>query len=381
MNIDVPTPESLAELAKHRNSPSVTLIVSSAPAGAHGRAPLAFDTDAARTSLRSLTGRVREELAELDADTVSAEAILSSLQALEQDREFWSSRARSVAVFVDPSTIRAFRVMNVLPESAAVGDRYDLGPLLRAVTFPHHGYVLAVTAGEARLLALESDSSSERVELAELPDNAGEEILSPTIESGRFDRRSADGTLGPKVEQGKYCALVQDAALTEINSIGERPLVLASSEELGAIYRRENRYAGLLPEGIAGNPSSWSDDELAARGREVLERFYAAQIDALRDRFGALRARNQASAQLSDVASAVAAGLVDTLLYDLEDRQEGTIDEFGITTLAPEPGPHTYAIVDELAIRVLRSGGTVFAVRRDELPEDAPVAAFFRAAR
>ena len=380
MNIDVPTPAMLAELAKHRHSPSASLYVPSAPAAGEGRAPLAFDTDAARTALRSLTGRVREELAALGAPAEAVEALLSALKSLEQDREFWSSRARTVAVFASPDGLRAFRLMNELPAHASVGDRFDLGPLLRAATFPHDGYALAVTAGEARLIALESDSSHHAVPL-DLPEDAGEQILSPTIESGRFDRRGADGALGPKREQTRYCAVVQEAALAQIAALGDRPLVLTASDDLATAYREVNSYPGLLADGIDGNPSSWSDEEIAARAREILERHYAARIADWRERFGDLRARNQASAQLSDVASAVAAGLVDTLCYDLEDRQEGAIDEFGITALAAEPGPETYAIVDELAARVLRTGGTVYAVRRDELPEDSPVAATFRAAR
>jgi len=35
-------------------------------------------------------------------------------------------------------------------------------------------------------------------------------------------------------------------------------------------------------------------------------------------------------------------------------------------------------LVDEIAARVLRTGGTVKAVRSDDLPDDSPVAATFR---
>ena len=50
----------------------------------------------------------------------------------------------------------------------------------------------------------------------------------------------------------------------------------------------------------------------------------------------------------------------------------------GTITIAREPGPTTYGLVDETAVRVLRTGGTVKAVRREDLPDDSPVAATFR---
>ena len=47
-------------------------------------------------------------------------------------------------------------------------------------------------------------------------------------------------------------------------------------------------------------------------------------------------------------------------------------------TLAEEAGPRTYRAVDEIATRVLRTGGRVRAVRTDDMPDGAPVAALHR---
>ncbi|MFC5122476.1 hypothetical protein ACFPRL_03145 [Pseudoclavibacter helvolus] len=42
------------------------------------------------------------------------------------------------------------------------------------------------------------------------------------------------------------------------------------------------------------------------------------------------------------------------------------------------PGPHTYAIVDEVAARALKHGAKVRAVRRGDLVDGAEVAATLR---
>lgn len=377
MSIEIPSREDLAELSKHRNDASVSLYV--APRSSEGRPPVGQDTEAARLSLRSA---LAESLAELDKIGVSRadrNAISESLQSLDRDRDFWATSARSIAVFVSPEVTRTFRLRNELPPHSAVGDRFDLGPLLRATTFSHSGYVLAVTEGDVRLLSLGPDDSSEVIEIPEIPEGIVDALHKTVVDAGRFDRRSADGTLGPKVEQRVYCSAVQERVLEAIGD-SEYPLVLSIAADLEPAYREINTYRGLVEQGIDANPSSLSLSDLETRGRAVMEQHFASELAQWREEFGSLRANGRASSQLSDIAHAATAGLVETFLFDLASTEEGRIDEGGLITSVAEPGPTTYGLVDEIAVRVLQTGGTVKAVRRTDLPDDTPVAATFRGA-
>jgi hypothetical protein len=306
-----------------------------------------------------------------DRDTIS-----NSVQSLERDRDFWSTQARTIAVFISPGFVRTFRLRNELPAHTAVGDRFDIGPLLRATTFGHSGYVLALTEGDVRLVFLGPDASSEDVELPTLPKDVAEK-LDTTVTSGRFDRLRAQGTLGPKVEQRSYASAVQDAVLEMIDGSG-LPLVLSAASDLEPAYRAVNKYAGLLELGIEANPTSLSSQELETRGRAILEQHSESELALWRENFGTLRSQGLASSQLSDIARAATAGLIDTLLFDLASTDEGSIDRWGAITPADEPGPTTYGLVDEIAVRVLTTGGTVKAVRRSDLPDDTQAAATFR---
>lgn len=378
MAIDIPTSSDILALSEHRAASSVSLYVASGtgPGAGSERQPFALDSEAARLALRSAATSAMADLREIGADRQEQDAIGEAVQALERDRDLWATQARSIAVFLAPDLVRSFRLMNELPTHTAVGDRFDIGPLLRATTFGHSGYVLAVTEGDVRLLFLGPDASSEAIELTALPDDVGEN-LETTVTSGRFDRIRAQGTLGPKVEQRSYASAVQEAVLAVIGESG-LPLVLCAARDLEPAYRDVNTYAGLLDDGIDANPSSLSVQELESRARTVLEQYGDTELAAWRERFGTLRADGRASSQLSDIAHAATSGLVDTLLFDLESTDEGTIDEWGAITPADEPGPSTYGLLDELAVRVLRGGGTVKAVRHDDLPDESPAAATFR---
>lgn len=377
MSIDIPSTEDFAELTGHRHPGCVSIYVAStwSRTGA-ARTSIVHDTEAARTALRSAANEALGQLADVDLDRAARDRISAAVAALDRDRDFWLTQARTAAVFVSPELTRTFRLMNELPQHTAVGDRFDVGPLVRATTFAHDGYVLALTEGDVRLVHLTPDATSQRIDLPTLPADAAE-ALTRTATGGRADRRRADGALGPKVEQRRYCSIVQDAVLEAIGR-ADVPLVLAASADLDPAYREINTHRGLLERGIDANPSSLSLDDLETRGRAVLEEHFAAELAAWRRDFGTLRSNGRASSQLSDVARAATAGQVDTLLFDLEWNVEGQIDEAGALTVADDPGPATYGLLDEVAVRTLRHGGTVKAVRRADLPDDTPVAATFR---
>lgn len=374
MSIDIPTREDFVELSQHRSGGSVSLYLSSGAGG--DSQPVVRDTEAARLALRSATAQALSQLDDIGVAQADRDTISNAVESLERDRNFWGSQARTIAVFVSPELIRAFRLRNELPAHSAVGDRFDIGPLLRATAFGHSCYVLALTEGDVRLLFLGADASSKQIELPGLPDDVAD-ALDTTVTDGRFDRRRADGALGPKIEQRRYCSAVQQAVLDVIGD-SDLPLLLAASSDLEPAYREVNSYRSLLEQGIYANPSSLSLQELEKRGRKLLEQHSEDELASWRENFGTLRANGRASSQLSDVAKAASAGLVDTLLFDLASTEEGSIDEGGRITIADVPGPTTYGLVDEIAVRALRTGGTVKAVRREDLPDNTSIAATFR---
>ena len=223
---------------------------------------------------------------------------------------------------------------------------------------------------------ISADEAPLEVELPDLPDDL-HTVLEHTTTGGRFDRHRASGATGQKVEQQRYCSLVQEAVLKRING-SRRPLILAASSNLAPAYRSINKYEKLLEHGIDVNPSALTPSDIDARARELLDSFYATGLSEWRERFGTLRGEGLATSQLSEVGRAAAAAGIEDLHFDIGWTEEGTIDEFGNVQTVGEPGPLTYRVVDEIAARVLRAGGIVRAVRAEDLPDDSPVAATLR---
>lgn len=72
-------------------------------------------------------------------------------------------------------------------------------------------------------------------------------------------------------------------------------------------------------------------------------------------------------------------GAVDTVLVDIEAVVGGSIDEQqGTVILSSTADAEDYGVVDEIARRAWLAGGTVLAVRGDDIPGEGPVAAILR---
>lgn len=366
--VSIPSASDLTELTEHRDDASVTIYLRSSP----------YPQDTASIQL-SLRNAVADAVAQLEGIGIPAQkvaALRRSLADLDGDREFWEHQARALVVFAAPGTVRCYRLANQVTDLVAVGDRFDVGPLLRSVTFANSGHVLTVSEGGIHLYELNADSRPIELDLPDLPDDL-HTVLEHASNYGQADMPRAAGASGQKIEQHRYCRLAQDAVLHRIGH-SSLPLILAASDDLEPAYRDINTHAGLLDRGIDAHPNSLTLDELASRARAILDEHYRRDLHEWRENFGTQRSNGRATTKLKEVARAATAAAVAELHFDIDSTLEGSIDDMGVLHRADAAGPTTYNVVDEIAARVLRSGGTVRAVRNEDLLDGSPVAAVLR---
>jgi hypothetical protein len=149
LHIDLPTRVEIEKLAAHRQSPAVSIYLRTTP--------LTQDTDANRIELKNQLKAAVAEMTDAGIDKRSIWPIEESVGALIEDDDFWAYQANSLAIFVTPEKIQTFRLANKLTSMVEVADRFHLKPLIRAVTFPHNAYVLAIGIGAVRFIEVSAD--------------------------------------------------------------------------------------------------------------------------------------------------------------------------------------------------------------------------------
>lgn len=369
LHIDLPSREECQALAQHRRMPSVSIVLPTTP--------VTPDTDVDRLQLRALA---EEAIAQLEAAGTERGAVADLQEALADlidDDAFWRFQARSLIVYATPESLLTYRLPTGVEPLVAVSDRFHLKPLLRATGFTNNGYVLALADGGVRLIEVAADLPAATVQLADLPVDAASAVGKASI-NDRSPRGRLMGSEGKKVRLRQYARQV-DHALRERLAGRSVPLVLAAVESLGAIFRSVNTYPHLAAAGIEGNPEKLTDADLAKDARGVLDGLNQQRLADWLDLFAQRRNQGRASTDLAQVARAATFEAVQSLLVDLDRVIDGRLDEAdGSITEASAAGADSYGILDEIARRVLLSGGEVLVVRQDDLPEDSPVAAILR---
>jgi hypothetical protein len=273
--------------------------------------------------------------------------------------------------------LRTFRLATKVTETVEVSDRFHLKPLMRAMAFPQHAFVLALSENDVRLVEVFADHPATAVSVPDMPGSAADatghaSVNKPGMGSGHGNAQGQNWLLL------KYLRKV-DAALRPVLAGRETPLILAATEPLGPIFRSVSSYPGLLAEGISASPDDMSESALASAARSVLDGNYAARIETTTALFQERIGSHRAITDLQDVARAATFGAVDTLLVDIDEVMPGTVDEIdGTVALATTPGAGCYGVIDEIAGRAILAGGKVLAVRRADMPDGAAVAAILR---
>jgi hypothetical protein len=365
---DIPTRAQVELLLEHRAPASVSIYVPTDPASNGERERIEFG---------NLAGEATSRLREKGEGVRVIRPIEDELADFRGDEDFWRHQARSLALFAAPDRTVTFRLANRLLSRVEVSDRFYVKPLLRALTFPHVAFVLALAQGSVRLIEVAADIEPAEVKIDDLPSDVASAVGKASI-SDRAPVRRVQGTEGQKVRIRQYARQV-DQALRPFLSGLEVPLILASTEPIDSIFRSVNTYPYLSARSIPGNPEASSDAELAASARAVLDEIYEAELREIHERYGQRTADGRAFADVAHVARAATYGAVDTLLVDIDAAIPGWLDEqTGAVRFAEGDGDEPHGVTDELTRRAWSSGARVLAVRREDIPGDGPVAAILR---
>jgi hypothetical protein len=366
---DIPTKADIERIAALREPGCVSIYLPT------GTTPP--EADRARIELKNHLSQAVRALDSIGVAKDRVAAVQAEGELILEDRDFWRYQSRSLAVFLDGEVAETFRLPNRLGGVCEVADRFYVKPLLRAVTFPQSALILALAQNSVRLIRVAPEAPPALVEVPGMPADVAAAAGVTSI-SGRSPDGRIQGSEGQKVRMLEYVQAIE-RALHPLLANSTEPLILAAAEPLTGIFRGASTYPHLVEETIAGNPEEKTDDELSTAARAVLDAVYARKIAALKDTFESRIAAGTALVDLSDIARAATFGAVETLVFDIDRRVPGTVDdESGAIDLAPDDAPGHYGVVDEIIRRSLGSKAKVYAVRAEDVPGGGAVAAAVR---
>lgn len=367
--LDLPTLTEIKALSVARDPVSVSIYLTTTPE--------TQNIGSARTRLGQLLKEAENQLQAADTEKRSIWPISEQVNDLIDDDDFWDTQAHALAIFVTPTRLVSHRFAAKITETVQVSDRFHLKPLLRSVTVPQSGYVLALEEDQVRVFDVAAGERAVEINIPNMPKSAHSAAGTASVNS-----RSASGRIhggeGQKLLLRQYARKV-DAALRPYLSGRSEPLILAASEPLLSIYRSVNSYSHLTDAAIEESPAKMSEADIKDRAQPMIRALHEGRVNAALETFAARENEGRATTDIAQAARAATFGAVDTLLIDMDEVVIGTIDDTtGAVTFADKASAKTYGVVDEIAGRVMAAGGTVLAVRKDDLPNGRALAAILR---
>lgn len=369
LHVDIPTLPELRDLATSRRSPSVTLVLPTTP--------VTKDTQADRTAFGNLAREAIEQVREMGTPKRQIWPLEEQFDDIAEDDEFWEFQARTLIILATPDFVRTFRVPNTLAKSVEVSDRFNLAPLARAVAFPHEALALVLGQNGARLVEVGNDAPVRDVRVKDMPSDAASVARSSTIRD-RSPKGRFQGSEGKNLKIRTYCRRI-DETLRQTLAGRDIPLALIATEPTNSIYRSVNSYPHLLPDLTEGISEYSSDKEITEAVRKMLDAHYGRTVQEFAELYEARAGDRRATNRVTDAARAATFGGIELLAIDMDADLPGTIsDAEGRVEYAEAAGPGSYNVLSEIAARAFLTGAKVVAVRRDDIPERAPLAAMLR---
>ncbi len=332
------------------------------------------DAAASRIELGNLVRDAFTELQDSGIPKRTIEELMENLEDVIGASDFWHFHANSLVVLAAPGYIRTYRLANDLTTQVKVSDRFHVKPLLRALTFPHNAYILALTENEARVVEFFADASPEIVEIPNMPTDALSAIgRSSNASSGSLTSES--GSRGPKMRLTQYARKV-DAARRPLLMHHNSPLILVSTVLLASIYRSVASVPNLLKETVFPSTDRINVPELVALARPVLDAYRADRLLEVKQLFEERAGQKRVATDLAQIAKAATNGMVSFLLVDFDKDVSGFLDESGNLTFSEDRG--AYSLTDEIVKRSLACGAEVMAVRKEDMIENSGAAAILR---
>jgi hypothetical protein len=340
---------------------------------------------------KNLLREAEERLMAGGIRSAEVRAILKEPRRLLQNRGFWQGQIEGLAVFFSPGTFHFFRLPLPFKELVVVTSRFHIKPLLPMLVSDGLFYILALSQKQVRLLEGTRHTVDE-IDLEGMPQS-----LSEAFPDASLDRQLQFHT-GTPSGSGERAAMFHghdisneskdrilrwfrmlDRQLRGFLANGRPPLVLAGVDLLFPIYQDANTYPYLIEGGISGNPEGLKPEELHGQAWELVEPFFRKTREEATARYRQLAGTGQTSTDVKEAVSAAHHGRVEVLFVAVGMQVWGRFDpEKDRVDVHESPEPDDEDLLDLAAMESLIKGGTVYAVRPEEVPDQVPLAAVFR---
>lgn len=380
------TPNQVRELATFAAGLCVSFYMPTRPVGQEIAAP------ANHLLLKNQMKEAAVKMAERGFSEQAAHDFLLPLQQLIDDRRFWRTPSRGLAVFLASDHLQYFHLPFHVTPLTYVGYEFYITPLLPALSGHGSYFLLSLNLQGVALFRADFDQFQQVNTEPPIPQHMEEVIGSDyrprfqAVYGGKVGGHSHHGYYGQgewqedeKQEILRFFRAIHETISPTIRGT-EIPLVLAGLDHLLALYREVEDYPHLHEAALRLNPKDKNAVELHQLSREMLAPYFDQDKLSLTEKVRQLQHTERVATNIQDVVPAALGGRIEALFLDSTTEIWGVYHQKKAQTeVHTKQQIGNTALTNLVAGQVFLQGGQVFLVERTAMPLDfAPVNALFR---
>jgi hypothetical protein len=341
---------------------------------------------------KNLLKKLKQSLLQKHSES-EVTTLLEPFVALENNKEFWRHTLEGRALLASVDKFKTISLPVSIEELTVVANSFHTKPLRRYLQSVERYNVLSLNLHDYQIYEGNRHSLTELDLPSDIPKDINEALgydladKHTTVASyGGVGNQTSDMHHGQggksdeaDINTEKFFRFVAKTINNNYSSASGLPLILAALPEHQNLFHKVSNNLSLLPNGINVNPKSIELDELVKGAWGVMEPYYNNTIDKICDDYHQAKSQGIGRDNISVVATAAAAGKVDTLLIEAELQIPGMIiNDVSSIEKGDLANPEVDDLLDDLGEMVTKMGGKVMIIPHEKMPTKTGVAGLFR---
>jgi len=326
-------------------------------------------------------------------------SFLKPAKELLDDTEFWNHQDIGLAVYFNKDEFKTFRLPIRVEEFLYVNSIYYIKPLLPVLTGNGKFFLLAFDQKKTKLY----EGSKYTIKELNIPDTMTslDEMLEfyDTERSLQFhsgirqanargqgrNRGAIFHGQGTGIDETEHKKNLLDFAHIINNGVHKlledetAPLIITAVEYLIPIYIKANSFPHLYEKHLPLNPEEFKKEDLREKAWELVEPVFEKDIKKAFSKYKQFSGNGKASSNIEEIIKASFGNRIEYLWVDLNEHIWGKFnDAEQEVEFEEEPTPENKDLLDFAATQTLLNNGTVFALKKDEMPVKKPALSVFR---
>ncbi len=380
--------KELKSLAEGKKEPCISIYM---PTHRRGRE---VEQDPIR--LKNLLREADRKLEEQGLRRKQIDDIMEPGEKLLGRADFWNHQSDGLALFLNPDESHIHRLPLSFEEAAIVSNRYHLKRLLPLYANDGRFFILALSQSKTRLFDATKHSISE-YELEDMPASFEDFMKFEDPEKQlQYHTGTGGGREGGKrnamyhghgggmdnAEKKEYISRFFKTVENGIDKImveHQEPLILVGLEQYIPMYREANHYAKLLESEVRKNPDDLNENDLHDLAWKEVKPYFEREREEFINKYRETLGTGKASNNMEEIIKAAYAKRVDCLFLEKGRHILGSYDpDKGELVVYEKEETGAEDLLDFAAIQTILSGGAVYIMEEDKMPDENPAAALYR---